>query len=144
MMNTLTQTAKLQKQFVSQPLASQPSTLPAIRQKLMFSQQRLQDRHVPFQLAALSYLRLTCAAMQAAQRIGFSETLASETLASETLPSSSKTPYLTLVYQLSEQSPHWWQFCQVSETGDLISSDRQIQALLQPLNSFSAQIFSVS
>lgn len=133
-MNALTQATKLQKQIVSRPLASQTSTLQSIRQKLIFAQQRLQDRHVPFQLAALSYLRLTCAGMQSAQRIGFSETLAND----------SKTPYLTLVYQLSEQSPHWWRFCQVSETGDLISSDRQIQALLQPLNTFVAEILKAS
>ncbi|MFM7221048.1 MAG: hypothetical protein ACKO21_12710, partial [Nodosilinea sp.] len=69
-MNALTQAAKLQQRLVS-PLAPQPPALPAIRQKLIFAQQRLQDRHVPFQLAALSYLRLTCAAIQSAQRIGF-------------------------------------------------------------------------
>ncbi|MFM7426389.1 MAG: hypothetical protein ACKO7W_15580 [Elainella sp.] len=137
-MNALTQAAKLQQRLVS-PLAPQPPALPAIRQKLIFAQQRLQDRHVPFQLAALSYLRLTCAAIQSAQRIGFSETLVSETLANQ-----SKTPYLTLVYQLSEQSPHWWRFCQVSETGNLVSSDRQIQALLQPLNAFVAQLLEIS
>jgi hypothetical protein len=134
-MNALTQATKRQKQFVSQPptsqsLISQPLALQPIRQKLIFAQQRLQDRSLPLQLAALSYLRITCAAMQTAQHLGYLDYG----------EAPAKTPYLTLLRQLGKQSSSWWQLCQVSETGHLISSDRQIQTLLQPLNAFAAQV----
>lgn len=119
-MTISTQVPELQKIIVLQP----------IRQHLIFAQQRLQDRHVSFQLAALSYLRICCTAMQTYQRLGLSGTAGL----------NSKTPYLTLVNQLIERHPDWWKLCCVNDTGYLISGDRRIRELLQPLNTFVEQI----
>lgn len=119
-MTISTQIPELQKIIVLQP----------IRQHLIFAQQRLQDRHVPFQLAALSYLRICCTAMQTYQRLGLNSTPILD----------SKTPYLTLIKKLLERHSNWWLLCCVSERGYLISGDRTIRELLQPLNNFAAQI----
>jgi len=101
-----------------------------IRQRLEFAQERLQNRRVPFHLAALSYLQICCAALQTYQRLGLSE-----------IPTaSSQTSYLTLISQLIERHQNWWQLCYVSEHGYLISSDRRIRELLHPLNHFVEQI----
>ncbi|MDX2232585.1 MAG: hypothetical protein NW220_23345 [Leptolyngbyaceae cyanobacterium bins.349] len=121
-MTISTQVPELQRIIVLQP----------IRQHLIFAQQRLQDRHVPFHLAALSYLRICCTAMQTYQRLGLSETSAI----------NSTTPYLTLINQLIERHPDWWKLCYVSEHGYLISGDRCIRELLQPLNLFTEQILT--
>jgi hypothetical protein len=126
-MMTLTQPT--QRQIVLHSIASQPIVPQSIRQNLLFAQQRLRACDIPFHLAALSYLRIVCAAMRTYQRID-----------GITPPVTSKQPYLNLVYQLLEQSVDWWTLCSISETGCLISSDRQIQALLQPLNTFAEQI----
>lgn len=115
-----TQVPELQKIIVLQP----------IRQHLIFAQQRLQDRYVPFQLAALSYLRICCTAMQTYQWLGLDSTSILD----------SKTSYLTLIEKLLEHHPNWWMLCCVSEYGYLISSDPIINRLLQPLNQFAAQI----
>lgn len=119
-MTISTQVPQLQKIIVLQP----------IRQHLIFAQKRLQDRYVPFQLAALSYLRICCTAMQTYQRLGLNPTPILD----------SKTPYLTLVEKLLERDPRWWMLCCVSDYGYLVSGDRTIHELLQPLNDFAAQI----
>jgi len=119
-MTISTQVPELQKIIVLQP----------IRQHLVFAQQRLQDRHVPFQLAALSYLRIVCSAMRTYQRLGLNSTSTPD----------SKTSYLTLIEKLLKHHPNWWMLCCVSEYGYLISSDRTIRELLQPLNTFVEQI----
>ena len=121
-MTISTQVPELQQIIVLQP----------IRQHLIFAQQRLQDRYVPFHLAALSYLRICCTAMQTYQRLGLSGTFAI----------NSKTPYLTLVNQLVERHSDWWRLCWVSEYGYLISGDRRICELLQPLNTFAEEILT--
>lgn len=121
-MTISTQVPELQRIIVLQP----------IRQRLIFAQQRLQDRHVPFHLAALSYLRICCNALQTYQCLGLSEVPAKH----------SKTPYLTLVNQLIERHPDWWKLCCVSQNGYLISGDRSIRELLKPLNSFVEQILT--
>jgi hypothetical protein len=122
-MTISTQVPELQRIIVLQP----------IRQHLVFAQQRLQDRYVPFQLAALSYLRICCSAIQTYQRLGVNPTPILD----------SKTPYLTLVEKLLERHPSWWMLCCVSEYGYLISGDPTICALLQPLNDFAAQILEL-
>ncbi|HSN66905.1 MAG TPA: hypothetical protein VLS94_09705 [Fusibacter sp.] len=119
-MTISTQLPELQKIIVLQP----------ILQHLVFAQQRLQDRHVPFQLAALSYLRICCTAMQTYQRLGLYPTPILD----------SKAPYLFLLEKLLEHHPHWWMLCCVSEYGCLISGDPIINRLLQPLNQFVVQI----
>lgn len=119
-MTISTQVPELQKIIVLQP----------IRQHLIFAQQRLQDRYIPFQLAALSYLRIVCTAMQTYQRLELNSTPIL----------NSKTPYLTLVEKLLERHPNWWMLCCVSKHGYLLSGDRAIRELLQPLNDFVAQI----
>jgi hypothetical protein len=125
-MTTLTQST--QRPVLLQTIASQPIVPRSISQNLRFAQQRLRDCHVPFHLAALSYLRVVCAAMRSAQQFGINP------------PIADRQPYLNLVYQLLEQSVDWWTLCSINEKGCLISSDRQIQALLQPLNTFAEQI----
>ena len=119
-MTTSTQAPQLQRITVLKPL----------RQQLVFAQQRLQDRHVPFHLAALSYLRICCSTMQTYRRLGFDIPL----------PGDSRTPYLTLLNQLIEQHSEWWLLCYVNEKGYLISRDRSILNLLQPLNDFLGQM----
>jgi hypothetical protein len=114
-----------------------PQTITVLRpifQLLSFAQNRLQDHHVPFQLAALSYLRICCSAMRTYQRLGLNPTP----------PVISNTPFLTLINQLIERQQNWWTLCLVSENGYLISNDRCIQELLQPLNTFMAQILETS
>lgn len=119
-MTITSQAPELQRIIVLQP----------IRQHLIFAQKRLQDRNIPFQLAATSYLRINCAAMQVYQRLGLKP--------APTL--TSKTPYLTLIEQLIEHHPNWWLLCSVNDNGYLVSSDRYIQALLQPFTSFAEQL----
>jgi len=119
-MTISTQMPELQRIIVLQP----------IRQHLVFAQQRLQDRNVPFQLAAASYLRICCTAMQTYQRLGLTPRTSV----------NSKSPYLALLDQLGERHPDWWRLCYVSDRGYLVSSDRTIAQRLQPLNDFVAQI----
>ncbi|HEY9642450.1 MAG TPA: hypothetical protein V6C57_18330 [Coleofasciculaceae cyanobacterium] len=119
-MTISTQAPGLQRVIVLQP----------IRQRLIFAQQRLQDRYVPFQLAALSYLRICCSAMQTYQCFELNATPAIH----------SRTPYLTLVDQLMAQHPNWWELCGISENGYLVSGDRHIHELLQALNDFIVDI----
>ncbi|NJO43865.1 MAG: hypothetical protein HC865_25695 [Cyanobacteria bacterium RU_5_0] len=119
-MTISTQVPELQRIIVLQP----------IRQHLMFAQQRLQDRNVPFQLAALSYLRICCSAMKIYQQFGLILTSTED----------SKTPYLALVNRLLARHPEWWRLCCVNDHGYLISGDRRVRELLQPLNTFMTQI----
>jgi hypothetical protein len=127
-MTISTQAPELQKTIVLQPVVLQ-----ALCQRLRFAQQRLQDRSVPLQLSALSYLRIVYSVMQTHRRLGLGSNVA--------LPST--TPYLTLLNQLIERCPDWWTLCSVSE-GYLVSDDCQIQALLQPLNGFVKQILNAT
>jgi hypothetical protein len=101
-----------------------------VRQNLVFAQQRRQDRTIPFRLAAVSYLRICCSALQTYQRLGLEETLAT----------NPETSYLRLLGQLLKQHPEWWKLCCVSEHGYLISADHHIRELLHPLNDFVVKI----
>ena len=107
--------------------------LNSVCQQLIFAQQRLQDRNIPFYLGALSYLRISCAALRTYQKLELHS------------PSGfvSKTPYMTLLNQLAGRHQEWWKLCKVDDLGYLVSSDRHINALLPPLNTFVAQILEV-
>ncbi|MCU0567117.1 MAG: hypothetical protein MUF49_11030 [Oculatellaceae cyanobacterium Prado106] len=119
-MITLTQVPNLQETLILQP----------VRHNLAFAQQRLQDHQIPFHLSTRSYPRLVCAALQIYQRLNLLGIP----------PIAPNISYLNLIQQLLEYSSGWWMLCQVSETGYLVSSDRHIQSLLTPLNTFAAQI----
>lgn len=122
-MTVSTQAPELQQVMVLQP----------IRKHLLFAQDRLLDPNIPFQLRALSYLRICSTAIRTYQRL--------ELLA----PSlDSKTPYLTLLGDLTNQHPEWWRFCEIADRGYLISSDRTINRILQPLNAFVALLLDLS
>lgn len=119
-MTTSTQMPQLQRVVVLQP----------VRYHLVFAQQRLLDRTIPFQLRAQSYLRICCSAIKTYQRL---------CLYSAAAPNSN-TPYLTLLGQLVDYNPKWWQACHIDSIGYLVSNDPIIDQWLQPLNLFAAQI----
>lgn len=127
-MTISTQAPELQKTIVLQPVVLQ-----SLRQRLIFAQKRLQDRHVPLQLSALSYLRIVCSVMRTHQRLGLGGEFSID----------ATSPYLTLLSQMAERCPDWWTRCEV-RAGDLISDDEQIQALLHPLNCFVQQILEAA
>jgi len=99
-----------------------------VRQLLLVARARLADPAVPLRIKALSYVRLCCAAMRAAER----------TTARKRFYQGSRTPYLTLLAALARCDPAWWTLCRVTE-GYLVSINPAIAALLLPLYLFSAQ-----
>jgi hypothetical protein len=103
-------------------------TIPSLA-TLRFAQQKLLDHKIPLQLRAVAYIRICCSLIQKDSKLDLYIT-------STIHP---KTPYLHLLSALSEQSPTWWDLCSISHAGYLISSDRIINELLQPLNAFVAQ-----
>ena len=115
------------------PELHQMIVLQPICQHLQFAQRCLRNRNLSFQVAALAYIRICCIAMQTYQRSGIRS---GHTVGS--------TPsYLVLVERLTEHHSDWWNLCCASENGYLISADRTIRDLLQPLNDFAIQILEI-
>lgn len=96
---------------------------------LQFAQQKLLNNTISLQLRAVSYIRICYSVIQKFSKLGIS-------IASTVNP---KTPYLSLLAALSEHNLTWWDLCSISPAGYLVSSDRIISELLQPLNTFVAQ-----
>ena len=105
----------------------------SLSSQLAFARQKLLNPTIPFQLRAISYLRISCSARQKFY------CLESENRSSE----PQKTPYLSLLNSLSEYQVEWWNNCEISEAGILSSNLAVIARLLQPVTQLHQQQFDL-
>lgn len=78
--------------------------------RLQAARQQLRATDVPFQIRAVSYLRLSCFALD-----------------------SEGSMYATYMSVLFNHDPQWWQKCRVTSLGILKSSDFAVDHLLRPI-----------
>lgn len=98
----------------------------SVQHRLIYAQQKLTNSDIPFQLRAVSYIRLTCSAIHQSQPQGsLTDSL-----------SATQISYLKLLSQLINENPNWWTTCYVNLDGLLASNQPNIQQLLKPLNAF--------
>ena len=112
------------------PFASNKS----LASQLTFARKKILTNTIPFQLRAISYLRITCSVIQKFY------CLESENHSIE----PQKTPYLSLLKSLSEYKVEWWSDCEISESGILRSNVAVIERLLQPLTQLHQQYLSLT
>lgn len=79
-------------------------------ERLQSARQVLKNTDVPFQIRVVSYLRLSCFALD-----------------------DQGGRYSQLMKALFSYDPDWWTTCEVAASGGLYSSDPIVTALLRPL-----------
>lgn len=82
---------------------------------------KLLEEDLPLSIRAISYIRICSVVMQILVKdMG------------ENMPLS----YSTILAKLQSEDAKWWCDCYVDETGCLCSKNQQVQALIQPINTF--------
>lgn len=109
------------------PRTNCPPKAMSYLEKLETARRKLQEADIPFQIRAVSYLRLSCFALD-----------------------SEGAMYESFMRVLFSYDSQWWQKCEVTAAGVLQSSDARVTNLLRPITELhqpkagSVAMFSLS
>jgi hypothetical protein len=106
--------------MISSPTKISSSAIIRVFRTLVYARSKLLNRNIPMQLRAVSYLRISCSALQKLQDLGVG------------LPiKTTSIRFSFLLNLLTEYDPCWWDKCTVSCQGILKSENSVIQDLLE-------------